>query len=89
MHDPSDQPPSDRRGFLHEAAGLAAECGSEYVSFQAEAYGAGVDVTQGRIHDGQRRADVAIGLAQRRGWTGLPAAALAYRTATTAFSSAR
>jgi LuxR family maltose regulon positive regulatory protein len=67
------------RDHLREAAGLAAECGSDYVRFQAEAYAAGLEVAQGRIAQGERRAEVAIRLAQRRGWTALPAAAMAYQ----------
>jgi LuxR family transcriptional regulator, maltose regulon positive regulatory protein len=70
----------DAAEHLHAAAGLARECDADYVSFLAEAYGAGVDIAQGRIDQGERRAEIAVAFAQRRGWAHLPPASVAYQS---------
>jgi LuxR family transcriptional regulator, maltose regulon positive regulatory protein len=63
---------------LHAAAGLALEFGNEFVFFIAESYLAAVDARQGRLGDAQSHARTAIQLAERRGWTELSHAAVAY-----------
>ena len=63
---------------LRQAAGLAAECGNEYVLLLAEACGAGVELREGRMESAEARATMAVELAERRGWTTTAAAAQAY-----------
>ena len=65
---------------LQEAAGLAAECGNDYVLFLADTYAAAVDAREGRLREASTRAHAAIELAERRGWTLQSHAALAYST---------
>jgi LuxR family maltose regulon positive regulatory protein len=65
---------------LQQGAGLAVECGNDYVLFMAESYAAAADVREGRLREGWTRAHTAIQLAERRGWTRLAHAALAYST---------
>src|SRR5204862_1611825 len=59
-------------------AGLALEAGNDYVLFLAEAYAAGVDAAAGRLSEADSRARTALQLADRRGWTGVAHAAIAY-----------
>jgi LuxR family transcriptional regulator, maltose regulon positive regulatory protein len=63
---------------LHAAAGLALEFANDFVFFIAESYLAAVDARQGRLGDARGHARTAIELAERRGWTELPHAAVAY-----------
>lgn len=68
---------------LQQAAGLALECDNDFVLFLAESYAGGVDVTAGRSNEAWTRAHTAVQLAERRGWTELPHAAVAYCTLAT------
>jgi LuxR family transcriptional regulator, maltose regulon positive regulatory protein len=63
---------------LQQAAGLALECGNDFVLFLAEGYAAAADARQGRLPEARTRARTAIQLAERRGWTRLAHAAIAY-----------
>jgi LuxR family maltose regulon positive regulatory protein len=63
---------------LQQAAGLALECGNDFVLFLAESYAAGVDVRAGRLGEAWSRARTAIQLAERRGWTAVAHAAIAH-----------
>jgi LuxR family transcriptional regulator, maltose regulon positive regulatory protein len=65
---------------LQQAAGLALECGNDYVLFMAESYGAAADAREGRVEEARARAHTAIQLAERRGWTRLAHAAVAFST---------
>ena len=65
---------------LQQAAGLALECGNDFVLFMAESYAAAADAREGRLAEAARRARTAIQLAERRGWTGHAHAAIAYAT---------
>jgi LuxR family transcriptional regulator, maltose regulon positive regulatory protein len=69
---------------LQQAAGLALESGNDFVLFLAESYAAAADTREGRPKEGWTRAHTAIQLAERRGWTRLPHAAIAYSTLGTA-----
>jgi LuxR family transcriptional regulator, maltose regulon positive regulatory protein len=68
---------------LQQAAGLALECGNDFVLFLAESYAAAADAREGRLHEARTRAHTAIQLAERRGWTRLAHAAIAYSTLAT------
>jgi LuxR family maltose regulon positive regulatory protein len=63
---------------LEQAAGLASDCGNDYVHFLAEGYVAAVDVLEGRLVDGWHRGRAAVELAEQRGWTLVPQFAIAY-----------
>ncbi len=65
---------------LQQAAGLALECGNDFVLFMAECYAAAADAREARLAEAARRARTAIQLAERRGWTGHAHAAIAYAT---------
>jgi LuxR family transcriptional regulator, maltose regulon positive regulatory protein len=65
---------------LQQAAGLALECGNDFVLFLAESYAAAADARQGRLGEARTRAHTAVQLAERRGWTRQGHAALAYST---------
>jgi LuxR family transcriptional regulator, maltose regulon positive regulatory protein len=69
--------------LLQQAAGLALECGNDFVLFLAEGYAAAVHVREGRLREAGTRARTAIQLAERRGWTRLAHAAIAYSTLAT------
>jgi LuxR family transcriptional regulator, maltose regulon positive regulatory protein len=68
---------------LQQAAGLALECGNDFVLFLAESYAAAADARDGRGQEARTRAHTAIQLAERRGWTRLAHAAIAYSTLAT------
>ncbi len=68
---------------LQQAAGLALECGNDFVLFLAESYAAAADAREGRLREARTRAHTAIQLAERRGWTRLAHAAIAYSTLAT------
>jgi LuxR family maltose regulon positive regulatory protein len=68
---------------LQRAAGLALECGNDFVLFLAESYAAAADARNGRLQEAGTRAHTAIQLAERRGWTRLAHAAMAYSTLAT------
>jgi LuxR family maltose regulon positive regulatory protein len=68
---------------LQAAAGLAVECGSDYFLFIAESYLAAVDAQAGRLSEAFGRARTAVQLAERRLWTGVAHAAIAYATLAT------
>jgi LuxR family transcriptional regulator, maltose regulon positive regulatory protein len=68
---------------LQVAAGLALECGNDYALFIAESYLAAVDARAGRPSEAFSRARTAIQLAERRRWTGVAHAAIAYATLAT------
>ncbi len=68
---------------LQQAAGLALECGNDFVLFLAESYAAAAYVRHGRLQEASTRARTAIQLAERRGWTRLAHAAIAYSTLAT------
>ena len=68
---------------LQQAAGLALECGNDFVLFLAESYAAAADTRAGRLQEARTRARTAIQLAERRGWTRLAHAAIAYSTLAT------
>jgi LuxR family transcriptional regulator, maltose regulon positive regulatory protein len=68
---------------LQQAAGLALECGNDFVLFLAESYAAAAEVRDGRAEEARTRAHTAIQLAERRGWTRLAHAAIAYATLAT------
>jgi LuxR family maltose regulon positive regulatory protein len=68
---------------LQQAAGLALECGNDFVLFLAESYAAAADVREGRLQEARTRAYTAIQLAERRGWTRLAHTAIAYSTLAT------
>jgi LuxR family transcriptional regulator, maltose regulon positive regulatory protein len=68
---------------LQQAAGLALECGNDFVLFLAESYAAAADARQGRLREAWTRAHTAIQLAERRGWTNQGHAAIAYSTLAT------
>jgi LuxR family maltose regulon positive regulatory protein len=68
---------------LQQAAGLALECSNDFVLFLAESYAAGVDVRAGRLGEAWSRARTALQLAERRGWTTAPHAAIAQSTLAT------
>jgi LuxR family transcriptional regulator, maltose regulon positive regulatory protein len=71
----------DRAGeHLRQAAGLALECGNDFVLFLAESYAAAADVREGRLREAWSRAHTAIQLAERRGWARLAHAAIAHST---------
>ena len=63
---------------LRQAAGLALACGNDYVRFVADSYGGAVALRTGRMDEAADRAGTALTLAERRGWTLLPAAAIGY-----------
>jgi LuxR family transcriptional regulator, maltose regulon positive regulatory protein len=63
---------------LRQAAGLATQCGNEYVLLLAMACDAGVALREGRMESAEARATTAIELAERRGWTATAAAAQAH-----------
>ena len=63
---------------LRQAAGLALDCGNDYVLFVAEAYAAAVALRTGRMIEAADRAGTALTLAEQRGWNLLPAAAMGY-----------
>jgi LuxR family maltose regulon positive regulatory protein len=65
---------------LRQGAGLAHECGNEYVLLLAKACGAAVALREGRLESAEARAVMAIELAERRGWTATTAAGQAYLT---------
>ena len=73
----SDRMPEAAR-HVQEAAGLARECGNEYLLFLALGYGAAVDAQTGRLDDAWRRGRIAMDLAEVGGWTTAPGAAIAY-----------
>jgi LuxR family maltose regulon positive regulatory protein len=68
----------DAGEHLQQAVGLALESSNDFVLFLAESYAAAADVQAGRLGEAWSRADMAIELAQRRGWAELPHAAMAY-----------
>lgn len=68
---------------LQRAAGLALECGNDYIVFLAESYAAAVDARVGRLEQAWTRAHTAIQLAERRGWTAVAHAGIAYATLAT------
>ena len=68
---------------LQQAAGLALECGNDFVHFLAECYAAAIDARDGRLDGAWKRARTAIQLAERRGWTRVAHAAIAYSTLAT------
>jgi LuxR family maltose regulon positive regulatory protein len=68
---------------LQQAAGLALECGNDFVLFLAESYAAAADARDGRLQEARTRARTAVQLAERRGWTRLAHAAIAYSTLAT------
>ena len=63
---------------LRQAAGLALDCGNDYVRFVADAYAAAVALRKGRVDEAADRAGTALTLAEQRGWALLPAAAMGY-----------
>jgi LuxR family transcriptional regulator, maltose regulon positive regulatory protein len=65
---------------LQQAAGLALESGNDFVLFLAESYAAAAEARAGRLREAWTRAHTAIQLAERRGWTRLAHAAIAYST---------
>jgi LuxR family transcriptional regulator, maltose regulon positive regulatory protein len=74
---------ADGMDHLQQAAGLALECGNDFVLFLAESYAAAADVREGRLREGWARAHTAIQLAERRGWTQMAHTAIAYSTLAT------
>lgn len=68
---------------LQEAAGLALECGNDFVLFLAESYLAAVDARAGKLDEAFSRARTAVQLAERRLWTRVAHAAIAYATLAT------
>ncbi len=68
---------------LQQAAGLALECGNDFVLFLAESYIAAADSHDGRLEAAAARARTAIQLAERRGWAREAHAAIAYCTLAT------
>jgi LuxR family transcriptional regulator, maltose regulon positive regulatory protein len=68
---------------LQQAAGLSIECGNDFVLFLAESYAAAADAREGRLREAWTRAHTAIQLAERRGWTQVAHAAIAYSTLST------
>jgi LuxR family maltose regulon positive regulatory protein len=68
---------------LQAAAGLALECANDFVLFIAEGYLAAVDALGGRLSEAFDRARTAVQLAERRGWTQVAHAAIAYVTLAT------
>jgi LuxR family maltose regulon positive regulatory protein len=68
---------------LQQAAGLSIECGNDFVLFLAESYAAAAEVREGRLREAWTRAHTAIQLAERRGWTQVGHAAIAYGTLAT------
>jgi LuxR family transcriptional regulator, maltose regulon positive regulatory protein len=68
---------------LQQAAGLSIECGNDFVLFLAESYAAAADAREGRLREAWTRAHTAIQLAERRGWTQVAHAAIAYGTIAT------
>jgi LuxR family maltose regulon positive regulatory protein len=73
----SDRMPEAAR-HVQEAAGLARDCGNDYVLFLALGYAAAVDAQTGRLDEAWRRGRTAIDLAEAGGWTTAPGAAIAY-----------
>jgi LuxR family maltose regulon positive regulatory protein len=65
-------------GHLQQAVGLALESGNDFLLFLAQSYASAVDVQTGRLAEASARAHIAIQLAERRGWTGVAHAAMAY-----------
>jgi len=63
---------------LRQGAGLAGQCGNEYVLLVAEACNAAVALREGRAETSEARAMMAVELAERRGWTATTAAGQAY-----------
>ncbi len=63
---------------LQQAAGLALECGNDFVLFLAESYAAAADGRDGRLNEASTRAWIAIDLAESRGWTQVAHIAIAY-----------
>jgi LuxR family maltose regulon positive regulatory protein len=68
---------------LQQAAGLAVECGNDFVLFLAESYAAAAEARQGRLREASTRAHTAVQLAERRGWTQVAHAAIAFGTLAT------
>ena len=66
--------------YLQQAAGLALESGNDFVLFLAESYAAAAEAREGRLREAWTRAHTAIQLAERRGWTRVAHAAIAYST---------
>jgi LuxR family maltose regulon positive regulatory protein len=62
---------------LQQAVGLALEASNDFVLFLAESYAAAADAQAGRLADATARAEIAIELAERHGWTQLAHAAMA------------
>jgi LuxR family transcriptional regulator, maltose regulon positive regulatory protein len=73
----SDRMPDAAR-HVQEAAGLARECGNDYVLFLALGYAAAVDLHTGRLDEAWRRGRTALDLAEAGGWTTAPGAAISY-----------
>jgi LuxR family maltose regulon positive regulatory protein len=65
---------------LEQAAGLAVESDNDYLLFLAESYAAAVDAQAGRLDAAGARARIAIEVAERRGWSDVAHAAMAYLT---------
>jgi LuxR family maltose regulon positive regulatory protein len=63
---------------LRQGAGLATQCGNEYVLLLAESCDAGVALREGRFESAEARAMMAVELAERRGWTATAPAAQAF-----------
>ena len=63
---------------LTAAAGQAAACANDHVLLVAHAYGAAAEVRRGNLSAGLARGRQALDLAEQRGWTGVPQAAMAY-----------
>ena len=66
------------REHLTQAIGVAIDCGNDYVLFMSQGWGAAADLRAGQIDSARQRADIALGLAEIRGWTATPQAAIGH-----------
>ncbi len=68
----------DAGDHLQQAVGLAAEAGNDFVLFLAQSYAAAVAAQVGRLSEASTRAQAAIELADRHGWTRVAHVAMAH-----------
>ena len=68
----------DAGNHLQQAVGLALESGNDFVLFLAESYAAAVDANAGRLDEASARAELALELAERHGWTQVAHVAMAH-----------
>ena len=68
----------DAGNHLQQAVGLALESGNDFVLFLAESYAAAVEANAGHLGEATTRAELALQLAERHGWTQVAHVAMAH-----------